>query len=127
MPLKVEELKSSGPVSIHYPPKLRQEVENAVHSWIEFCKLPTEEKTAFAFLEDTHGDGAGYELKMEKASKKDLKENFHVTLFQHPRLTEISNKKTFPFLHDAKVLLDGIEPMVIEFAQDLEKEYGIRD
>jgi len=69
------------------------------------------------FLEDSHGDGAGYELKEERGSKKDLKENFHVTLFQYDRLAEIANNRTFPFLHDAKTLLDGMEPLILDLQE----------
>lgn len=122
MSISIKALRSQGLVNVNYPDSLRKVVHNAVSSWKQFCQLPKEEKCAFAFLEDSHGDGAGYELKEEKGSKKDLKENFHVTLFQYERLSEIANKRTFPFLHDAKLLLDGIEPLVMEFAQRVEEE-----
>ncbi len=121
-----QEFKHTGLVNVDYPQPLRQAVENAISSWKEFCRLPKEEKLAFAFLEDSHGDGAGYELKEEKGSKKDLKENFHVTMFQHERLTEIANNNTFPFLHDAKVLLDNIEPLVCAFAKDMQEAFDIK-
>lgn len=126
MLVSINELRELGLVNIDYPGKLRETVHTAVASWKNFCRLPKDEKNAFAFLEDSHGDGAGYELKEEKGSKKDLKENFHVTLFQYNRLAEIANQRTFPFLHDAKELLDGIEPLVLQFAKDVEKDYGIK-
>lgn len=126
MAVSMNELRELGLVNIDYPEELREAVENAVASWKAFCQLPREEKCVFAFLEDSHGDGAGYELKEEKGSKKDLKENFHVTPFQYERLAEIANKRTFPFLHDAKMLLDKIEPLVLQFAQDVEEEYGVK-
>jgi isopenicillin N synthase-like dioxygenase len=123
MPISLQELRESGLINITYPDSLRGAVEKAVDSWKNFCQLPATEKMVFTFLEDKHGDGAGYELKEKKESKRDLKENFHVTLFQHTRLTQIANNRTFPFLNDAKILLDRIEPLIVEFAESLEKEY----
>jgi isopenicillin N synthase-like dioxygenase len=126
MPICMDELRDVGLVNVYYPNDLREAVEKAVTSWKDFCHLPKDEKCAFAFLEDTHGDGAGYELKEEKGSKKDLKENFHVTLFQYNRLAEIANKKTFPFLSNAKELLDKMESLILHFAETVEKEYDVK-
>lgn len=125
MSVSISELRDLGFVTVAYPAKLREAVEKAVASWKVFCGLPSEEKVAFSFLEDGHGDGAGYELKEEKGSKKDLKENFHVTLFQHGRLSAIANQRTFPFLADAKILLDCMEPLVLGFAREIEEEQGV--
>lgn len=121
----INDLQEKGLINVDYPENLRIAVENAVASWKDFCKLPTQEKCAFAFVEDRHGDGAGYELKEEKGSRKDLKENFHVTLYQYPRLSQIANTRTFPFLSDAKLLLDNIEPLVMQFAEDVEEQFGV--
>lgn len=125
MPVAADELRDLGLSNVDYPDDLRKTVDNAVASWKAFCQLPKEEKCAFSFLEDSHGDGAGYELKEESGSKKDLKENFHVTLFQHDRLAEIANNRTFPFLNDAKILLDRMEPLIMQFAEMIEREYAI--
>lgn len=119
------QLKSLGFVNVGYPESLREMVSCAMDSWKGFCQLSAEDKCTFAFLEDTHGDGAGYELKEELKDKKDRKENFHVTLFQYERLANIANKRTFPFLHNAKRLLDGIEPLVLEFARNVEQEFEV--
>lgn len=121
----INELRDLGLLNVNYPDDLRESVERAIASWKTFCQLPREEKCAFSFLEDNHGDGAGYELKEESGSRKDLKENFHVTLYQYARLSEIANKRTFPFLNDAKILLDRMEPLILEFAKIVEAEYGI--
>ncbi len=125
MSISIHELRHDGLVNIDYPDNLRITVENAVASWKAFCNLSREDKCAFVFREDTHGDGAGYELKEEKGSKKDLKENFHVTPFQYERLANIANQRTFPFLHDAHTLLDHIAPLVLEFASVIEREYQL--
>ncbi len=122
----INEMGELGLVNVDYPEDLREAVERAVASWKSFCHLPREEKCAFTFLEDNHGDGAGYELKEERGSKKDLKENFHVTLFQYERLAEIANKRTFPFLNDAKILLDRMEPVILQFAKSIEQEYDVK-
>lgn len=121
----LNELRDLGLLNVNYPDDLRVSVERATDSWKSFCQLLREEKCAFSFLEDNHGDGAGYELKEEGGSKKDLKENFHVTLFQYERLSKIANNRTFPFLNDAKILLDKIEPVILEFAKMVETEYRI--
>ncbi len=121
----LNELREFGLININYPDELRQSVEEAVKSWKNFCYLPAEEKLAFAFLEDNHGDGSGYELKEDKGWKKDLKENFHVTLFQYDRLIQIANQRTFSFLNDVKILLDKIEPLILEFSHAVEEEYKI--
>ncbi len=118
------ELRDLGLVNVDYPKDLREAVENAVDSWKTFCNLPKSEKLAFGFLEDNHGDGAGYELKEEKGTKKDLKENFHVTLHQYKRLAEIANTRTFSFLNSAKTLLDKMEPLILEFAKEVENEFN---
>lgn len=125
MATSIIDLRDLGFLNVDYPDDLREVVERAIASWKNFCQLPREEKRAFSFLEDNHGDGAGYELKEESGSKKDLKENFHITLFQYARLSEIANNRTFPFLNDAKILLDRIEPLVLEFAKNIEEEYKI--
>lgn len=125
MTIAIHELHESGHVNVNYPEPLREAVVHAVSSWKEFCHLPKEEKCAFKFQEDSHGDGAGYELKEEKGSRKDLKENFHVTLYQYERLAEIANNRTFPFLHDAKVLIDKMEPLILTFAESVAQQYGV--
>lgn len=125
MTTSIQELKELGLVNVDYPEDLREAVDRAVTSWKDFCHLAREEKCAFSFLEDTHGDGAGYELKEEVGSKKDLKENFHVTLYQYPRLSKIANNRTFPFLNDAKILLDRMEPLILDFAKTIQEGYQV--
>jgi isopenicillin N synthase-like dioxygenase len=118
-------MQEQGFFYLDYPENLRLSVLRTIASWKQFCVLPYSEKSAFTFLEDRHGDGVGYEYKGEKGSKKDLKENFHVTLHQYERLAKIANNRTFPFLNDAKILLDHMEPLIMKFAEDMEREYNI--
>lgn len=125
MTISLNELECQGLVNVDYPEPLRVAVENAVNSWKNFCHLSREEKSAFTFLEDNHGDGAGYELKEEKGVKKDLKENFHITMHQYPRLAAIANNRSFPFLNDAKILLDRMESTIMQFTAEIEERYGL--
>ncbi len=122
----MQELRKLGLSNVDYPDNLRGIVERAVASWKDFCSLTREEKGLFAFLEDTHGDGCGYELKEEKGAGKDLKENFHVTLHQSERLEKIALGRSFLFLQDAKNLLDRMEPIILQYAASLEKEFGLK-
>lgn len=113
-------LQASGIVRVNYPPSLRSAVENAVSSWKEFCSLSKDDKEAFSFLEDSHGDGAGYE-----GARQDKKETFHATPFQYERLAKIANQRSLPFLDNAKALLDQIQPIVMQFARDVETTYAM--
>lgn len=121
----LKQLHNTGLVNVRYPEDLRKVVERAVNSWKNFCHLPHASKSAYSFLEDEHGDGAGYELKEKKGLKKDLKENFHISLHQYERIAKIASNQTFPFLSDAKILLDKIEPLVMTFANGVERDYHI--
>lgn len=121
----IHPLRNKGFLRLDYPEVLRKSVEDAVNSWKNFCALPQPQKDAFTFIEDSRGDGAGYELKAEKESKKDLKENFHITLHQYSRLSQIANNQTLSFLHNAKILIDTMEPLILEFAKHIENVYDV--
>lgn len=122
--IAIQDLRERGLVNVNYPDVLRGAVEKAVDSWKFFCQLPREEKLAFEFLEDSHGDGAGYELKV--ADGTDRKENFHVSLFQSKRLQKIANQRSLAFLTDAQDLLDKMEPLILQFAECVEQAYDIQ-
>ena len=122
--MSVASLRESGILNVNYPEDLRGAVSTAVESWRKFCQLPKEEKCLFNFVLDEI-DGAGYELKEEKGAKKDLKENFHVTLYQHPRLTKIAGEASLQFLNNAQQLLDKIEPLVLQVAAQMEHEFNL--
>lgn len=118
-------LRDQGLVYVDYPNDVRKAVQDMITSWMTFCELPTEVKSTFSFLTDTHGDGTGYELK--NAPGGDPKENFHYTLNQHERLANIAseNNHTFHFIDGAKALLERIRPLVLEAAAKIEKEFQI--
>lgn len=125
----MQNLKNIGLVNVVYPNEPRIAVENAVASWKKFCSLPKETKHKFPFIE-RHADGTGYELKEEKGARKDLKENFQITLADFERIQniaqEIQDPEAIAFIHCAHELIRLIEPVVMQFAQATEKTYGIQ-
>lgn len=127
IPLK--NLLSQGLVNIDYPSESRSAIEKAIVSWYEFCSLPRDIKRRFIYTDEGNLDGAGYELKEEKASTKDLKENFHVTLKAYERLTrtanEINNQHALTFIYNAHDVVELITPLVLEFADSVEKEFSL--
>ena len=118
------DLKTKGLVSVPYPDALRKGVEQAVASWKLFCTLPKEAKGKFLY-----GKGAGFELKEEKGTFKDLKEDFHVTLPELTRLMsiagEIANPKAMQFITDADALVQLVKPALNEFAQSAEEAFAM--
>lgn len=129
MPTAIEQLKESGLVNVNYPADARIAVENAIISWKKFCKLNAALKQQFGFVE-MHTDGTGYELKEEKGSRKDLKENFQITLSDMDRLKRISNDLYEPeaihFIDCAHELIKLIEPLVLQFAESVETKYQVQ-
>lgn len=123
--LQPKNFQTRGVAHVRYPEDLRLAVATAMNSWVEFCKLPRNVKAAFAFVEDDHGDGAGYELKEGAGESRDFKENFHVTLFQQGRLKGIAGTRRIPFLDDALALLTKMEPIIVGFAQKMEEQYRL--
>ena len=122
-------LEKMGFVNIAYPQHLRAAVENAIVSWRVFCILPSEIKTQFAYCNEGQPSGSGYELKEEKGSKRDLKENFQVNLGHYARLDAIAKKVNNPqalrFIHDAHQLIRLATPLIEQFAINLQETYGI--
>lgn len=123
--LKPKNFQTCGFAHVPYPQALRVAVEAAMRSWKEFCALPKEEKQAFAFVEGP-GDGVGFEFKEGTGPSREKKENFHITLDQHPRLKKIAGNRNIPFLDDAQTLLDKLEPLIEQFTRNLEAQYGLK-
>lgn len=122
----IMELKTKGLVNVPYPEELRAGVEQAVASWKLFCSLPGETKTPFTYM-----NGAGFELKEEKGTRKDLKEDFHVTLPEFARLEGIARKTVDPkahqFISAADKLITLIRPILNEFASNAEAVFSLAD
>lgn len=128
--MDLSQLETRGYVNVLYPPGLRAEVRNAMRLWEEFCKLPNEVKIRFSYSGDRNVSGVGYELKLEKGSTKDLKEDFHV------RNTEIAflraeAEKIGPtaekFIDAAFELNAHIAPVIQEFAAQAETQFNLVD
>ncbi len=128
-PLSMTALVRDGYVVTNYPGSLRVIVRSAASAWADFCNLPVQLKKAFVYTEEGNVDGAGYELKEEKASGRDLKENFHVTRQEIERLHKIAVRQQEPaaitFVQTANDVLELLEPLILDFAKSLEDEYGI--
>lgn len=120
---------SQGLINVQYPNNLRKSVEDAVLSWKKFCSLPKKVKTDFQYYGEGNVNGAGYEIKEENGSRKDLKENFHVTLEQFDRLQNIAHhipeKEALQFILSAHDLFNKVEPLVLEFADNLAEVYQL--
>ncbi|MES3030853.1 MAG: 2OG-Fe(II) oxygenase family protein [Patescibacteria group bacterium] len=126
---QTESLKQTGLVNVQYPSSARVAVKKAVTSWKIFCGLPVEVKKSFIYEEGAILDGAGYELKEEKGSRRDLKENFHVTLAALSRLEEAGRSVSDPnariFIDDAHNLVKFITPLIMDFAEKLERNFKL--
>lgn len=127
--LSVGSLLSTGLVNVDYPSEPRRVIEKAVESWRKFCELPEAVKKNFEYKDEGNLDGAGYELKEEEGSTKDLKENFQVTLRAYDRLNatahEINYSEVFWFINDAHDVIELITPLVLEFADSVGQEFGL--
>lgn len=122
----IEDLKTKGLVSIPYPNEVRPVIERSIQSWREFCALSTGIKSKFTYIND-----AGFEIKEEEGRTKDLKENFHVFISELPRLQriadEVNTDASFEFIKSVKELISIIEPTILDFADELERKFGIKN
>jgi hypothetical protein len=112
-----------------YPEKLRAAVNTMVEAWKGFCALPEETRRQFGYTTDELVSGAGYELKKDLASGFDLKENFHVRPnkreFLYGEAERIGAPEMRAFLDAAYAVYPELLPLVLEFAETTEREYGI--
>jgi len=122
-------LKSDGKVFVSYPATLRKGVREAMASWQAFCALPEHVKLRFPYEPDTKQSGNGYELKKECGALLDRKEDFHLRLAANDELIHhalaVGSGTVERFVQEALMLPNLIEPLLVEFAQSLEKQYGI--
>lgn len=127
MEQSIGDLKSKGYVSVPYPEELRQVVEEAALAWIDFCALSPEIKKSLPY--SNNADGVGYELKDGSGKAADKKENFDVTLagkqWLEDHINEINNPTALRFLELAVRIIPVLEPLIIEFAVQAEKEFGM--
>lgn len=122
----IQDLKTRGLVSIPYPIEIRPVIERSIKSWIDFCTLDVGIKNKFTYIDDI-----GFEIKEEKGETKDLKENFHVRISGLSRLQaiarEVNANESFEFIESVEELANAIEPTVLDFAEELGREFGIEN
>ena len=123
----LRDLEALGFVSIPYPATIRNGVEETARTWKKFCSLPEEVKRGLPY--SSNADGVGYELKKGDGPKGDRKENFDLTTGSKEWLEEnaqqLGNPITADFVKDATKLAEEVAPLVIDFANKAEKEFGL--
>lgn len=127
--MKVDSFHKDGYLYVPYPKELRDAVENAMQSWIAFCKLPNEQKLKFGYDPDSKLSGNGYELKLQEGNRLDKKEDFHLRVAMKEDLLKraklVDEGITPRFVEDALAINDLMAPLVFEFAQGIENTYNI--
>lgn len=125
--MNTQDLKTKGFVSVAYPSDLRKAVEQTVEAWKIFCALPPEVKQNLPY--SNNADGVGYELKDGSGNKGDRKENFDVALSGEDWLLQninnIQNHTALDFAQKAVSLVSLVKPIVVGFASEVEKSFGI--
>lgn len=129
MKTNIIDLKTKGFVALPYPKNLRTSVEETVEAWKKFCDLPTDTKKNLPY--SNGGAGVGYELKEGKGPKGDKKENLDVTLggkeWLETNAEKIGNKVALDFIEKSTQLVSVMKPLIVDFAKEAEKAFGIRD
>jgi hypothetical protein len=124
----VGDLATRGLVYIAYPGELRAGVEKAVESWKQFCGESEGARSRFPYNSNS-GMGVGYELKKVQGTSLDVKEDFHFTMGAKKWIMEtaesIGDEKMMRFVKDAEGLVNLMEPLVLDFASRVEKEFGL--
>lgn len=127
MNTNIKDLQTKGLVTFPYPSDLRAAVKKAAQSWEKFCELTPEIKTNLPY--SNSADGVGYELKDGTGNKGDRKENFDVTLagkaWLEANAQRINNPVALQFIEDATTLIGFLKPSILEFARQVEEEFGI--
>ncbi len=124
----IGDLEMKGLVRVSYPADLRQSVERAVESWKSFCALPEATRKLFPY-NSAAGMGVGYELKQTPGANLDVKEDFHFTLGSEGWIFGVAEEMKSPtvsrFVEDARSLAHAMEPLVLDFAQSLERQFAL--
>jgi isopenicillin N synthase-like dioxygenase len=128
--ISLTNLEQKGLVNISYPANLRMGVEKAVATWKAFCSLPEELKMKFPYGSDI-GMGVGYELKKTTGANLDVKEDFHFAAGFQDSIKNIArslhNETIIDFVEASEALVGLMEPLIIEFAGELESSFGLKN
>ena len=127
--LSLSDLKDEGLVRIPYPADLRSTgKKNSVRSWKAFCALDERIRSQFPYNASTNM-GVGYELKKTPGANLDVKEDFHFTLGSHAWIKDtawsLKNATMLQFVNDAEAVVNAIEPIILNFAKQAEKEFSL--
>ncbi|MEN9604762.1 MAG: hypothetical protein RJB39_447 [Candidatus Parcubacteria bacterium] len=123
----IQDFAQTGIFRLQYPAELRVAVLKAQQSWTDFWQLPTAVKKRLPYSND--GAGVGYELKEGIGLKADRKENFDLTIqglqWLRDHAAAMGNYHALEFTKDASAVLRLLKPSLLEFARQVEVEYGI--
>lgn len=129
MNTNIQDLKTKGFVSLSYPAPLRKAVDEAVEAWKKFCALDAETKKGLPY--SNNSAGVGYELKDGTGPKGDKKENLDVALegkeWLRANAGKIGNPIALDFIEKSTVLVGIIKPIILDFAAQAEKAFGLKD
>ncbi|MBI3459017.1 hypothetical protein HY061_02020 [Candidatus Azambacteria bacterium] len=119
-----DEFRKYGFATIDYPSGIRERVKQVMESWQNFCNLPIEIKSCLSYSKKTD---TGYEFKDKIGATKDLKENFHLTLHELPKILKLAKKYDIDqsFIREAGSLLKEIQILFYKFSRLIEKEFNL--
>lgn len=127
MKTSIHNLKAKGFVTLDYPSALRKSVERTVGSWKDFCDLSEKVKKGLPY--SNNADGVGYELKDGVGNKADRKENFDLALsgrdWLDKNIVALKDPAAVRFVNDVTELIGIINPVIVEFARQVEKTFNI--
>lgn len=127
MNTSIKNLQNQGFLTVTYPSDLRKIVNQTILSWEKFTQLPVSFKQGLPY--SNNADGVGYELKSGSGLKGDRKENFDITTAGSSWIKKvaeaINNETALEFLHNSTNLVGVIKPLIVEFAQQAEKAFGL--
>ncbi|TAK57983.1 hypothetical protein EPO17_00555 [Patescibacteria group bacterium] len=120
----IKQLRATGSVAISCPPEASAGIVRASTWWEAFCALPKQTRLEFPYQE-----GSGYELQETPGATRDLKEHFHFTEGKADWLADTAIQTgevaVMQFVQNTVALLPLIRPLVLEFAREVEKFYGL--
>lgn len=125
----VRSIASDMFATVEYPQPLRARVDEMICAWRAFCALPIALKQQFGYTADTSFSGSGYELKLDKATGFDLKENFHVgrdkRVFLYGEAARIGAPEMKAFLDAAMAVYEELDPQILRVAEAIEETYQV--
>jgi len=123
----IKDFAKKGFVVREYTKDIQSLINNSVISWKDFCNLPLEIKQGFPY--SNGADGVGYEIKEGNGFRADRKENFDMTILGSELIQNsvgvVNNPTVDTFFRDITKLINAIKPIVVDFAKQIEAEYGL--